>query len=588
MADETFEAMVKLLADNRGFIKAFRESGETAKTTGKDVTRSSDEASLSMDRLRTHATFLRDTMMSLASMVGIGGVAFGLKDLAEEGVKLQASQVQLQGALKNTGQDAGGMADKLQQFSDNLSQHGGFGSQAENMTALAKFITETRSATKAQEMLVLATNIARGTGKDLGTTVSQVARAYAGQARGLQQLLGPMVAARNAQVGLTVAHQAEIAKIQEQASFLSGPAKTAFVAQSELADHLTAQQMELAQLQDKQLTGQEVIAAASKVFAGDTARYANSIQGRQSDLDHTFENLTETIGLDLLPVMKVLLTIGTAVAGVLEKHHTLVEALSVAVGGLVAAWGAMKILGGIKAMVVDLGKAFGVMGAEGEGAGILAAIGADTAATAWRAFMTTTIFGLVVVGLVELVEHWKAVESAAVAVWHGIESAAVSVWHAIVAAARWGFHEIKSLMNDLGFTGNGVMSYLNPFGLERHALGAIGSLFNQGGVVQYRAEGGPMMPMGSDTVPAMLTPGEGVLSVQGMDMLSRLNSGMAPVFGGGGQFNINASDVTMRLDNDVLGRAFLRWIINKGARGPSTIIGGSSSLAISGIGTAGR
>jgi len=57
--------------------------------------------------------------------------------------------------------------------------------------------------------------------------------------------------------------------------------------------------------------------------------------------------------------------------------------------------------------------------------------------------------------------------------------------------------------------------------------------FSEGGVVQYRALGGnilPFVPRGTDTVPAMLTPGEGVVTVQGMRVLgdeglNRINSG---------------------------------------------------------------
>ena len=50
-----------------------------------------------------------------------------------------------------------------------------------------------------------------------------------------------------------------------------------------------------------------------------------------------------------------------------------------------------------------------------------------------------------------------------------------------------------------------------------------------GGIVpQYFGVGGsPFVPRGTDTVPAMLTPGEGVLSRRGMDALGRLNAGQA-------------------------------------------------------------
>jgi hypothetical protein len=64
---------------------------------------------------------------------------------------------------------------------------------------------------------------------------------------------------------------------------------------------------------------------------------------------------------------------------------------------------------------------------------------------------------------------------------------------------------------------------------------ATGGLVTSSGV-QYLAEGGnvlPFTPKGTDTVPTMLTPGEGVVTTSGMDTLgteglSALNSGKAP------------------------------------------------------------
>lgn len=59
-----------------------------------------------------------------------------------------------------------------------------------------------------------------------------------------------------------------------------------------------------------------------------------------------------------------------------------------------------------------------------------------------------------------------------------------------------------------------------------------GLLYASGGVVEpaYMAHGGPA---GTDTVPAWLTPGEGVLNRTGMAVLDRLNSGMTPSGRGG-------------------------------------------------------
>lgn len=127
-------------------------------------------------------------------------------------------------------------------------------------------------------------------------------------------------------------------------------------------------------------------------------------------------------------------------------------------------------------------------------------------------------------------------------------------------------------------------------GMVGHAIGSafggighfIGSIFNEGGPVhktpKYLATGGPI---GTDTVPAWLTPGEGVLSRQAMNMigergLNLLNSGMNPFgMGGGGPIVIEPGVVNVQLDARTIARAIVQFTLNKAARGPSSLSGGS-------------
>jgi hypothetical protein len=80
--------------------------------------------------------------------------------------------------------------------------------------------------------------------------------------------------------------------------------------------------------------------------------------------------------------------------------------------------------------------------------------------------------------------------------------------------------------------------------------------------VQYLASGGRVLgfrPRGSDTVPAMLTPGEGILSRRGMQALSELNRGGGSL-GSGDVYHItvNGSD-----DPEAVADAILRKVANK-------------------------
>ena len=59
-----------------------------------------------------------------------------------------------------------------------------------------------------------------------------------------------------------------------------------------------------------------------------------------------------------------------------------------------------------------------------------------------------------------------------------------------------------------------------------------------GGIVQRFAFGGPVMSNG-DSVPALLTPGEFVVSRKGMETMQRLNDGQVPFGGGSGNLTVN-------------------------------------------------
>lgn len=558
---------------NRSAIRALEGIAEQSQKTTRTLKGDADEQSASFRKTRESSTALRDSMTGLLGMVGIGGVAFGLRDLKDSAVALQSNQAQLQAALRATGQEAGGTAEKLKTFAESLSTKGGFGT-TENLQTLTAFVRETKSATQAQGMLVLATNIARARNMDLASAQGIVAKAYTGQVRGLQQLLGPMVAAREASVGLSVSHQREVSALQNQAQMM-GRMGPIWLRQQEINDHITAQESALATMSDKRATAQQVLAAATQEFAGSTSTYSRQTQGQISNVENALHNLTEELGTSLLPAIDDTVHVAADLAEWMAKNKKVVLVTTLAVAGLTAAWGGLKVIQGIKTMVLDLGKAFGITGAAGEAAGEESALGAEAATIGWRTFMTTTVVGLVLVGLVELIEHWKEVEKVATEVWHGIEKVAVDVWHGIVAAAKFAFKEIKGVLNDLGYTGNGVMSYLNPFGLARHGLNAIG-LAGGGVVPRYMAGGGPI---GTDTVPAWLTPEEGVLSRQGMQMLggenalAAINAGMTP--GSGGGFSITPSPAYFRVDGRDLANAVIRYTLNRAARGPGSYTGGA-------------
>lgn len=210
---------------------------------------------------------------------------------------------------------------------------------------------------------------------------------------------------------------------------------------------------------------------------------------------------------------------------------------------------------------------------------------------AWDTFMRATLVGLVLVGLVELAEHWKLVEQAAVVAWHGVETAAVAAWNWIKSAASdtWRFLEkigtdiydalikpyvrafdfIKGVFRGISSDARSVLGFVeHPFGLS-----------SGGAVPKHLASGGPS---GTDTVPAFLSPGEGVVSTAGMDRiggvqgLNAINMG----FGGAGALGgvtirPNATVGNVRIDGRTLLQLVVKYTLLDAARGPSNMVGGS-------------
>lgn len=146
------------------------------------------------------------------------------------------------------------------------------------------------------------------------------------------------------------------------------------------------------------------------------------------------------------------------------------------------------------------------------------------------------------------------------------------IFNGIVAGAKWAVHKAKEVLNTLGFSGNGVMSYINPIGLAGH----LASLLHAGGPVRGRTHFDTGGPSGTDTVPAWLTPGEGVLnraamSRVGVGGLNTLNQG-----GGlGGNISITPGQVVVQVQGRTIAEAVVQYTLSRAARGPTSLVGGA-------------
>lgn len=119
-------------------------------------------------------------------------------------------------------------------------------------------------------------------------------------------------------------------------------------------------------------------------------------------------------------------------------------------------------------------------------------------------------------------------------------------------------------------------------------FGYLSDIFHWGGGGVVTAKGPRHLqgggPIGSDYVPAWLSPGEGVLNRVAMSNIGAgglyaMNSGM-----GYGNITIEPAPVILYLDGRILARAVLQQALRKAARGPSTLVGGAltTNVGVSG------
>jgi hypothetical protein len=618
--------------ENRSAVKAMKGIADQSDETTAAVKGGADEQTAAMAKVKESTLGLREAFSSLAGVVGIAGVAFGLKDLVEGGMNLQSAQTNLRASLKETGETAAGVYAQMNKAATDLSTRGGFGATT-SLQGMAEFTRETKSATEAVKLNALATDIARAKNLQYSDAQGIVAKAYTGQTRGLQSLLGPTVAARDATVGLTTTHARQIATLEQEASMM-GKMGSVWLGQQEVNDHITAQQAAMAQLTDKHTTATRELAAATKVFGGYAERvYSKTTAGRLEAFHNGLQNLTETLGESLLPDFNKLIGVATRVADWMDRNRKLVRDLALAFAGLGAAFAVRDLVKGIRGLGRDLlgvAKAFGlVKDAEAETAVVGEASAAETG-IAWDTVMTGTIAGVVIVGLLELVEHWKAVKKIAEDVWKAVEGGASDAWNwikghwellasilggpfvaaGLFIATHW--HQIMRGASDVLKWIERTFSMVERaitdpfrkafdfikrgFGELQHVIGGVGHFLSHpfglstGGVVpKYLAAGGPI---GSDVVPTWLTPGEGVLNTRAMSLiggevgLNMANSGnvggMNNMGLGGGNITITPGQTIVKIGDREVAAAVTRYVLNRAARGPSSLSGGSLAIGAPG------
>ena len=502
------------------------------------------------------ASRVRGAVGMLAGTIGLGGLAFGIKDVVQAGEQLQAQQAQLRGALQATHAPASAFKTIMEQ-TEKLATHGGFAPMTQ-LAAITKFIGQTHSATTALNMNALATDIARRTGVDYTTATTLLGRAMTGTAGKLQQYIGVIQPVKAAQFALSQAHGVDVLQLTAQSKAL-GKLGPLWLQQQELLHHLTPQMVQHAQLLDKQATATMVLGRVQATFGGATQRYSRTVQGSISDLKNKFDILAASIGTKALPIVK-------AIVGFLAGHTTAVLVFGGAIIGLGLAMGAASLAAGrvggrdrriataaaavasgaLSFMTVALWAAEVAFDALGLAATV--AWGAATLGIVAGIILIVTHFkqfkqivadvlnwitghwrGLIIIltgpiglAVVLIVDHFNQIKRVAGAVVGWFKGAWQTVEHALAGPFEAAWRIIQGIANKVkgvfsAITGVGGSIVHSVGGFLAHPFG-----LSRGGIVPHMANGGIIGGYGtSDTIPAMLTPGEQVLTrrqVQGMAM----------------------------------------------------------------------
>jgi Phage tail lysozyme len=191
--------------------------------------------------------------------------------------------------------------------------------------------------------------------------------------------------------------------------------------------------------------------------------------------------------------------------------------------------------------------------------------------------------GLIALGVIELAQHWNSV-------WGGIKDAAVDVWDFLKTGAEefvsslssaWGKLEnvFKTPVNFLIKTvyDDGIRKFWNDI------VGAVGLGSLKLPEVPGLARGGvlPGNSPGHDTVPAMLSPGEGVLTpgatnAIGRDTVNSLNAAYPPSGGGGGRLSAGTA-------GKLAGKTAVKGVVRETVEKPALHAATFGKLAAGGI-----
>ena len=262
-----------------------------------------------------------------AAAVGIGVAAVDL------GLKAQNAGAQLDNAFKNAGTNTDKYKSQIAGVDAQLTKYGY--SNAETETALARLVQVTGNAQQSLKDMGLAADIARARHIDLNSATDLLAKTMAGN----------ITAAKRMGIEIPAAIQ---------------------------------------KMKDPVEKSNAIMAILEGHFKGSAAAAADTFSGRMSTLKAQAENLGESFGKRLIPILEKLVTQISQVVTWFEKHKAIAEALGIAISTILVV--------AIGAYIVSMASA-----------------AVATIAATWPILLIIAAVAAVGVGIFELATHWKQV-----------------------------------------------------------------------------------------------------------------------------------------------------------------------------------
>lgn len=256
-------------------------------------TRAVDQASNKSNSFSRKFSGMAKTMALGAGAAGVGAAVIALKGVIGAAQDAEKAEVRFKQAMETVHATAKQRA--AAQEAVNATSRRAALDDEDLSDVLAKLTRSTGDVGKATEGMGLAADIARGRNISLEAAAKTVEKAMMGNATALKKV--------GVEVQPVTEHmdalKEKIATLKDALESADGPAKKHLEAQLAIAEG----SKKAAKEADKQATSTDALAQAQKTFAGDAEAYGKTTAGAQEKAKVAFENLQESIGKKLLPIL---------------------------------------------------------------------------------------------------------------------------------------------------------------------------------------------------------------------------------------------------------------------------------------------